>query len=91
MTKLLKAVEAAYKTGLNRVLRETLERARVREGYAVYPAVKIGNSICSLIREGDKLAIAEKKGIECGLARGEHDDVCREVLRAACVGPEHVG
>lgn len=84
-------MEAAYKTGLDRVLRETLERAREREGYAVYPAVKIGNSIYTLIREGDKLTIAEKKGVECGLARGEHDDVCREVLRAACVGPEHVG
>jgi hypothetical protein len=43
-------VEAAYKTGLDRVLRETLERAREREGYAVYPAVKIGNRIYTLIR-----------------------------------------
>jgi hypothetical protein len=84
-------VEAAHKTGLDRVLRETLERAREREGYAVYPAVKIGNRIYTLIRKGDKLTIAEKKGVECGLVRGEHDDVCREVLRAACAGPERVG
>ena len=84
-------MEAAYKTGLDRVLRETLERAREREGYAVYPAVKIGNRIYTLIREGDILTIAEKEGVERGVAVGEHYDVCREVLRAACADPERVG
>jgi hypothetical protein len=68
-------MEAAYKTGLDRFLRKTLERAREREGYTVYPAVKIGNRIYTLIRQGYKLTIAEKEGVKRGLAVGEHYDV----------------
>jgi len=87
--ELLRHVERVYKThDPDEVLRRVLEKMKRVEA-EVYPAVKIGDRILTLIRRNDKLVVLEESD-ECELIKGGHSDVCREVLRVACAGPEHV-
>jgi len=82
--RLLKLVDGNYKgLDLDRVLREVAKKAEKDA------EVEIDGRILRLVREGDKLVIPED-GVECDLTKGEHDDVCRKVLRALCTrSPEH--
>jgi hypothetical protein len=87
---LLEVIDGNYKNiDLDRVLKVSAEKMKSAKA-EVYPAVKIGDRILTPIRRDDKLVILEE-GVECDLTKGEHSDVCREVLRAACAGPERVG
>jgi hypothetical protein len=82
--RLLKLIDGNYKgLDLDRVLREVAKKAEKDA------EVEIDGRILRLVREGDKLVILEE-GVECDLTKGEHDDVCRKVLRALCArSPEH--
>jgi len=82
--RLLKLVDDNYKgLDLDRILREVAKKAEKDA------EVEIDGRILRLVREGDKLVILEE-GVECDLTKGEHDDVCRKVLRALCArSPEH--
>ncbi len=75
------------------VLRRVLESKKEAD-VELYHSVKIGDRRLTPIRRGNRLVILGK-GLEvvdeCDLVRGGHSGVCREVLRAACAGPERVG
>jgi CRISPR/Cas system-associated exonuclease Cas4 (RecB family) len=92
--KLLEIIDGLYKKNDPD---EVLKRAaRMGETSAevypeVYPAVKIGDRILTTVRRGDRLLVIHREAAECDLVRGEHGDTCREVLGAACAGPERVG
>jgi CRISPR/Cas system-associated exonuclease Cas4 (RecB family) len=90
---LLGVVDGNYKKiDLDKVLKGVAEKMK-RAETEVYPAVKIGDRVLTPIRRDDKLVVLEglKEGDECDLIKGDHSDVCREVLRAACAGPERIG
>ncbi len=92
--ELLQLVERMYKThDPDEVLRRVLESKKEAD-VELYHSVKIGDRILTPIRRGNRLVILGK-GLEvvdeCDLVRGDHSGVCREVLRAACAGPERVG
>jgi CRISPR/Cas system-associated exonuclease Cas4 (RecB family) len=91
--ELLRHVERVYKThDPDEVLSRVAEKMKRVEA-EVYPAVMMGDRILTLTRRDDKLVVLGglKEGGECDLIKGGYSDVCREVLRAACAGPERVG
>jgi hypothetical protein len=71
--ELLQHVERVYKThGPDEVLSRVAEKMKRVEA-EVYPAVKVGDRILTLIRRDDKLVVLEEGG-ECDLIEGGHSD-----------------